>query len=245
MTLLRRLTSLTGESASAVGGGGGAGSAGFAGGGGQRPTAFGTYGSASGPRSGLGDLRSLAGNPYVDPGTASAYAEDASAGLMAVNLIRAHRDELMQASNGKLDHMVIDVVGSLFDQILSDTRVPPQNGPVRSHGCSCRCCGWRWSTRHFSPRASIRCAVSSTASPRWPALSTTSRTGPARNLWRACATWCRRSSTATSIRSTCMQRSSRNWSRSLLSRPRPLFRTKALSPFWRPRNPTCAPSSAI
>ena len=126
MTLLRRLTSLTGESASAVGGGGGAGSGGFAGGGGQRPTALGTYASASGPRSGLGDLRPLGGNPYVDPGTASAYAEDASAGLMAVNLIRAHRDELMQASNGKLDHMVIDVVGSLFDQILSDTRVPPQ-----------------------------------------------------------------------------------------------------------------------
>jgi hypothetical protein len=45
---------------------------------------------------------------------------------MAVNLIRAHREELMQASTGKLDHMVIDVVGSLFDQILSDTRVPPQ-----------------------------------------------------------------------------------------------------------------------
>ena len=47
-------------------------------------------------------------------------------GLMAVNLIRAHREELLQASNGKLDHMVIDVVGSLFDQILSDSRVPPQ-----------------------------------------------------------------------------------------------------------------------
>ena len=46
--------------------------------------------------------------------------------LMAVNLIRAHREELMQASTGKLDHMVIDVVGSLFDQILSDSRVPPQ-----------------------------------------------------------------------------------------------------------------------
>jgi hypothetical protein len=45
---------------------------------------------------------------------------------MAVNLIRAHREELLQASGGKLDHMVIDVVGSLFDQILSDTRVPPQ-----------------------------------------------------------------------------------------------------------------------
>ena len=47
-------------------------------------------------------------------------------GLMAENLIRAHRDELQQASSGKLDHMVIDVVGSLFDQILSDSRVPPQ-----------------------------------------------------------------------------------------------------------------------
>jgi hypothetical protein len=45
---------------------------------------------------------------------------------MAVNLIRAHREELIQASTGKLDHMVIDVVGSLFDQILSDSRVPPQ-----------------------------------------------------------------------------------------------------------------------
>ena len=47
-------------------------------------------------------------------------------GLMAENLIRSHRDELLQASSGKLDHMVIDVVGSLFDQILSDSRVPPQ-----------------------------------------------------------------------------------------------------------------------
>ncbi|HZT56077.1 MAG TPA: DUF1631 family protein, partial [Burkholderiaceae bacterium] len=40
--------------------------------------------------------------------------------------IRAHREELLQVSGGKLDHMVIDVVGSLFDQILSDSRVPPQ-----------------------------------------------------------------------------------------------------------------------
>ena len=53
------------------------------------------------------------------------YSEELT-GLMAVNLIRAHREELMQASTGKLDHMVIDVVGSLFDQILSDSRVPPQ-----------------------------------------------------------------------------------------------------------------------
>ncbi len=59
-----------------------------------------------------------------DPGPA--FAGDGITGLMAVNLIRAHREELLQASNGKLDHMVIDVVGSLFDQILSDSRVPPQ-----------------------------------------------------------------------------------------------------------------------
>jgi hypothetical protein len=44
----------------------------------------------------------------------------------AVNVIRAHREELRQASSGALDHMVIDVVGSLFDQILSDPKVPPQ-----------------------------------------------------------------------------------------------------------------------
>lgn len=47
-------------------------------------------------------------------------------GLMAANLIRAHRDELMRASRGKLDHLVIEVVSSLFDQILSDARVPPE-----------------------------------------------------------------------------------------------------------------------
>jgi hypothetical protein len=114
MTLLRRLTSLTGESGSAGGGGG------------PRSAPYGGYQDTAGPRSGTGGLRHIGGSPYADPATASAYAEDASAGLMAVNLIRAHRDELMQASNGKLDHMVIDVVGSLFDQILSDTRVPPQ-----------------------------------------------------------------------------------------------------------------------
>lgn len=51
---------------------------------------------------------------------------DVASGLMAANLIRTHREELRQASTGTLDHMVIDVVGSLFDQILSDPRVPPQ-----------------------------------------------------------------------------------------------------------------------
>jgi hypothetical protein len=46
--------------------------------------------------------------------------------LAGPNLIVAHRDELRQAATGALDHMVIDVVGSLFDQILSDPKVPPQ-----------------------------------------------------------------------------------------------------------------------
>jgi Protein of unknown function (DUF1631) len=61
----------------------------------------------------------------IGPGMSMHAAGEALSGLMAVNLIRAHREELRQASTGKLDHMVIDVVGSLFDQILSDPRVPP------------------------------------------------------------------------------------------------------------------------
>jgi len=44
----------------------------------------------------------------------------------ATNLIHVHRDALRQAAVGSLDHMVIDVVASLFDQILSDAKVPPQ-----------------------------------------------------------------------------------------------------------------------
>lgn len=42
------------------------------------------------------------------------------------NLIRANRDELRRASGGPLDHMIIDVIGFLFDQILSDPKVHPQ-----------------------------------------------------------------------------------------------------------------------
>jgi len=53
-------------------------------------------------------------------------AHSSAAGLAGANLIVAHRDALRQASTGALDHMVIDVVGSLFDQILSDPKVPPQ-----------------------------------------------------------------------------------------------------------------------
>jgi hypothetical protein len=57
-----------------------------------------------------------------------AFEQDGGARAVPVapNLIRAHRDALREASNGSLDHMVIDVIGSLFDQILSDPKVPPQ-----------------------------------------------------------------------------------------------------------------------
>jgi hypothetical protein len=57
------------------------------------------------------------------------YGEAGSSGvgmLMAPNLIVAHREELRQAATGALDHMVIDVIAGLFDQILSDPKVPPQ-----------------------------------------------------------------------------------------------------------------------
>jgi hypothetical protein len=78
-------------------------------------------------------------NPGLAPGqgfAASApigigLAGEAGAGftgpLMAVNLIRAHREELVRASGGAaLDQMVIDIVAALFDQVLSDPKVAPQ-----------------------------------------------------------------------------------------------------------------------
>ena len=80
-------------------------------------------GGHSGGGSGGGGMSGAGMGPGM--GGAGQY-NDGLTGLMAVNLIRAHREELIQASTGKLDHMVIDVVGSLFDQILSDSRVPPQ-----------------------------------------------------------------------------------------------------------------------
>ena len=141
MTLLRRLTSVASrpgdfDTTGLLGPGAeGRGHAGLAGGmpapgsrgSGSALSAYagGDRGSAS-SRSGLGGDSSR-GITAVDSGAgAGGQYNDGLTGLMAVNLIRAHREELVQASSGKLDHMVIDVVGSLFDQILSDSRVPPQ-----------------------------------------------------------------------------------------------------------------------
>jgi hypothetical protein len=96
-------------------------------------------------------------------------------GSAAPNLIRANREELRQASRGSLDHMVIDVIGSLFDQILSDPKVPPQLArqiarlqlPVLRAALG---------DPASSRRASTRCGSSSTASRRWATASTTSAT---------------------------------------------------------------------
>jgi hypothetical protein len=78
-------------------------------------------------------LRRLA---FTESGPASASGPEAGSGYpgqaydggsaLLPNLIHLHRDELRQASRGALDHMVIDVIGFLFDQILADPKVPPQ-----------------------------------------------------------------------------------------------------------------------
>ncbi len=71
-------------------------------------------------------------SPSSDTGSRTNANVDADAVIeaslegMAPNLIHRHRDELRAASQGAIDHMVIDVIGSLFDQILSDPKVPPQ-----------------------------------------------------------------------------------------------------------------------
>ena len=72
---------------------------------------------------GSGGGRSARGGLGSASADISLYGTD---GAAPPNLIRAHRDELRQASRGTLDHMVIDVIGFLFDQILADPKVPPQ-----------------------------------------------------------------------------------------------------------------------
>lgn len=112
MSLLRRLTALSSRPGMLEGGAG------------ARRAGADTHMGDMLSATALGSLGQDAG--LASGGAGAAGYGDGLTGLMAVNLIRAHRDELRQASSGALDHMVIDVVGSLFDQILSDNRVPPQ-----------------------------------------------------------------------------------------------------------------------
>ncbi|MFT7771832.1 DUF1631 family protein [Roseateles sp.] len=119
----------------------GFGSGGGGGGGSGRTSGFGGRGSG-----GIGRvdpqmmdlLRRLAHTPGggdgYDSGNSGRMGLDTLSGEpsawgqlpLPANLIHQHRDELRQLATGRLDHMVIDVVAGLFDQILSDPKVPPQ-----------------------------------------------------------------------------------------------------------------------
>lgn len=113
--LLRRLSSLSDVEVARYGDGGSGESGDPGAGPATRP----------GPGGGPG-LRypGAAGGPSASgPGSVFATTD---LGFVAPNLIRLHQAELQRAATGALDHLVIEVVGALFDQILSDKRVPPQ-----------------------------------------------------------------------------------------------------------------------
>jgi Protein of unknown function (DUF1631) len=59
-------------------------------------------------------------------GRHDAAAGPGDSGPMPANVILAHREALRRASTTSVDHMVIDVIGFMFDQILADPKVPPQ-----------------------------------------------------------------------------------------------------------------------
>ena len=76
-----------------------------------------------------GDLRHQGGwndTGYAGDGGDAGQGGSGAMHLMAPNLIVAHREELRRAASGAIDHMVIDVIAGLFDQILSDPKVAPQ-----------------------------------------------------------------------------------------------------------------------
>ena len=112
MELLRRLSTLPVPAGGMGGGMGGPGGSGF---GGTVSGALPGGMSMSGALAGL----QQAGEWGDDTAPGGVYP-------LPPNLIHLHRDALRQAATGSLDHMVIDVVGSLFDHILSDAKVPPQ-----------------------------------------------------------------------------------------------------------------------
>ncbi len=62
----------------------------------------------------------------ADAGYAEAGDGHAAHRPPAPNMILAHREALRQVATSTLDHRVIDVIAGLFEQILSDAKVPPQ-----------------------------------------------------------------------------------------------------------------------
>jgi len=89
-------------------------------------TGPGTFGGG-GNGGGGGDYRTQPGALEAAHMAEAAFSAGFAGPMMAVNMIRAHRDELVRASGGApLDQMVIDIVAALFDQVLSDPKVSPQ-----------------------------------------------------------------------------------------------------------------------
>jgi hypothetical protein len=96
------------------------------------PVSTATIGQVDGEVMNLIRRLAMLGNIAVDTqidaahGLHSAHGTSAD-GLPAMpNLILANREELRRTATGSLDHMVIDVIGSMFEQILADPKVPPQ-----------------------------------------------------------------------------------------------------------------------
>ena len=95
--------------------------------------AMGAHAAAPAPigaRGGLGHVEPIVMDllrrlHFSAPALSAASLGDAHA-PQAGNLIQLHREELRQTASTPLDHMVIDVVASLFDAILADPKVPPQ-----------------------------------------------------------------------------------------------------------------------
>ncbi|MEO7854517.1 MAG: DUF1631 family protein, partial [Rubrivivax sp.] len=85
-----------------------------------RRLAFNDFGAAAGDSQFVAEHDSALSGPGVfDAGQPRSMP-------VAPNLIHTHRNALRQAASGSLDHMVIDVIAGLFDQILSDPKVAPQ-----------------------------------------------------------------------------------------------------------------------
>ena len=108
-----------GHSTSGFGGGHSTGGSGF----GRSTRGGATLGTVDATMMALMRRLAVSSQPAYS-GNATSY--DTSPQALAPNVIRAHRHELREASKGALDHLVIDVIGSLFDAILADPRVSPQ-----------------------------------------------------------------------------------------------------------------------
>jgi hypothetical protein len=96
------------------------------------PASTATIGQVDGEVMNLIRRLAMLGNIAVDTQVDAAHgmhgAQATSTGVLPAmpNLILANREELRRTATGSLDHMVIDVIGSMFEQILADPKVPPQ-----------------------------------------------------------------------------------------------------------------------